>query len=210
MPYFINTFRVPKPGHFTAVARGVEQSLGATGWSGSISVPIAPRMPANGSLAIIGTVAGFETADDVDAIVDGLFPDNMAGLAARDPLVSMCDHFNWTTSRIISPAINPVDGFVPKIIGRTTLVAKPGAAAALLDLLLEWREELDMPAKPIVSVPLGGLAGSIRVSTITESLQAYEDFGAQIAADPRSQKLAELVTGPPLRGVGRISFNHQP
>jgi hypothetical protein len=49
-----------------------------------------------------------------------------------------------------------------------------------------------------------------RISTITESLQAFEDFGAQIAADPRSQKLTELITGPGLRGVGRISFNHQP
>ena len=81
MPYFINTFRIPKPGKFTAVAKGTEESLKATGKFGFVSIPVAPRMPTAQSLAVVGTVTGFETLDDVDVFVDALVADDLAGFA---------------------------------------------------------------------------------------------------------------------------------
>lgn len=210
MPYFVNTFRIPKPGKFTAVAKGTEGSLKATGKFGFVSIPVAPRMPTAQSLAVIGTVTGFETLDDVDAFVDALVADDYAGFAARDDLSAMCDHFNWSVSRIESPTVETPEGFVAKIISRSSVVSKPGRGPELVDFLLEWREEIDMPIKPIISVSLGGVAGMVRVSALTESLQAVEDFGRQTVASPRYGKLVELTDGSTIRSVARITYINQP
>ncbi len=90
------------------------------------------------------------------------------------------------------------------------MVAKPGRGPALVDFLLEWREELDMPIKPIISVSLGGVAGMVRVAVLTESLQAWEDFGRQVAASPRVAKLVEMTDGSTIRSVARITYINQP
>ena len=158
---------------------------------------------------VIGTVAGFETLDDVDALLDSLLADDMAGLAARDELGAMCDQSNHSVSRIMSPAWTLPEGFVPKIISRTVLVAKPGKGAELVEFLLEWVEEIDFRGAAIVSVPLGGQVGAVRVSQIVESLQALEDLQGQIAASPRAQKLVELSDPPIMRGVERIVYTNQ-
>jgi len=210
MPYFLNTFRIPKAGQFTNVVKGVAESLKATGRGGFVNIPVAPRMPATQSMAVIGTVGGFETLDDVDAFFDGLLADDMAGFAARDELGAMCDQFNLSVSRILSPAWTLPEGFEAKIISRNTIVPKPGKGPELIELVLEWREELDFRGAGILSVSLGGQVGAIRVSHILESLQALEDLNGQIGASPRVQKLVELTSGPVMRGVGRITYINQP
>jgi hypothetical protein len=210
MPYFINTYRVPKPGQFTAVAKGVAESLKAIGRLGYVNVPVSPPNPFASSMGVVGTVAGFETLDDVDAFFDRIWGDDMAGMAARDELAAKCDLVNLSVSRIVSPAGDLPDGPVAKIISRIWLEAKPGKGPALVEHLLERREELDLRWKPVVSVPLGGAGGAVRVSIFFESLQGYEDFGDQVAASPRTQELVELITGPPIRGVGRITYWNQP
>ena len=210
MPYFINTYRVPKPGQFTAVVKGVEEALKATGQPGFVNIPVSPPMPVARSMGVVGTVGGFETLDDVDALIDSLLGDDMAGLAAREQLAAMCDQVNVSVSRIVSPPWTRPEGFVPKIISRSFVVAKPGKGPELTELLLEWREELDFRGNTIVSVPLGGQAGAVRVSHIVESLQALEDLRGQIAASPRVQKLVELINAPVMRGVGRITYMNRP
>ena len=210
MPYFLNTYRVPKAGQYTAVVKGVEESLKATGRGGFVNVPVSPRMPGAQSMSVIGTVAGFETLDDVDALVDGALADDMAGIAALDKLGAMCDHFNISVSRVLTPPLDLPDDFDAKIISRTQLAAKPGKGAELIEFLLEWIGELDFRGASILSVALGGQVGAVRYSQIVESLQALEDFNAQITASPRVEKLVELTSGGAIRGVGRITYINQP
>jgi hypothetical protein len=102
------------------------------------------------------------------------------------------------------------DDFDGKIISRTQVLAKPGKAPELIELLLEWIEELDFRGASILSVALGGQVGAIRYSQIIESLQTLEDVNAQINASPRVEKLVELTNGAALRGVGRITYINQP
>ena len=210
MPYFINTYRIPKPGQSAAVIKGVEESIKAIGRPGYVTIPVSGPMPWATSAAVGGTVAGFQTLDEVDALMDGLLADDMAGLAARDELSAMCDQVNNSVSRVVSPAWTPLEGFVPKIVSRTFLTAKPGKARELTEFLLEWREEINIRGNTVVSVPLGGPVGSVRVSQIVESLQALEDLGEQIAASSRVQQLTELISAPPIRGVVRITYLNQP
>jgi hypothetical protein len=210
MPYFVNTYRTPKPGQFTAVVNGVAESLKSTGRGGFVSIPISPRMPGVQSMSVVGTVSGFETLDDVDAFFDGLMENDMAGFAARDELGALCERFNLSVSSILTPPLDLPDNFDGKIISRTQVLAKPGKAAELIELLLEWIGELDFRGAGILSVMLGGQAGLVRYSQIVESLQANADVNAQIVASPRMQKLVELTSGPGLRGVSRITHFNQP
>ena len=210
MPYFLNTLRIPKPGQYTAVVKGVEESLKALGRGGFVTIPVSPRMPGTQSMSVMATVGGLETLDDVDALFDGLLADDMAGFAARDELGAMCEHFNLMVSRNLSPAWTPPEGFEPKIVARTQVVAKPGKGPELIDFVLEYAEELDFRGRSVVSVALGGQVGAVRYSAIVESLQALEDLNGQIAASPRRQGLVELTTGSAMRSVGRITYLNQP
>ena len=210
MPYFLNTYRTPKPGKFTAVVKGVIESLKAMERRGFVTIPISGPMPWATGATVGGTVGGFQTLDEVDALMDGLLADNMAGLAARDELAAMCDQVNNSVSRILSPFISQPEGFVPKIISRTFLTAKAGKAQELTAFLLEWGEEIDIRGNTVVSVSLGGPVGNARVAQIVESLQALEDLGQRVSASPRVQQLAELISVPPIRSVARITYLNQP
>jgi len=210
MRYFINTYRTPKPGQYAAVIKGVKESIKAIGRPGYVTIPVSGPMPWATSAAVGGTVGGFQTLDEVDALMDGLVADDMAGLATWDELSAMCDQVNNSVSRIVSPAWTPLEGFVPKIVSRTFLTAKPGKARELTEFLLEWSEEIDIRGNTVVSVSLGGPVGSVRVSQIVESLQAVEDLGEQIATSPRVHQLTELISAPPIRGVVRITYLNQP
>ena len=210
MQYFINTYRIPKPGQYAAVIKGVEESIKAIGRPGYVTIPVSGPMPWATSAAVGGTVGGFQTLDEVDALMDDLVADDMAGLAPWDELSAMCDQVNNSVSRIVSPAWTPLEGFVPKIVSRTFLTAKPGKARELTEFLLEWSEEIDIRGNTVVSVSLGGPVGSVRVSQIVESLQAVEDLGEQIATSPRVHQLTELISAPPIRGVVRITYLNQP
>jgi|TARA_B100000809_G_scaffold135971_1_gene133543 hypothetical protein len=167
-------------------------------------------MPWATSAAVGGTIGGFQTLDEVDALMDGLVADDMAGLATWDELSAMCDQVNNSVSRIVSPAWTPLEGFVPKIVSRTFLTAKPGKARELTEFLLEWSEEIDIRGNTIVSVSLGGQISAIRVSRLVESLQALEDLNGQIGASPRVQQLTELISEPAIRSVARIIYLNQP
>ena len=210
MPYIINNYRIPKPGQYTNVVRGVAESLKAIGRAGFVNVPISPPMPNAQGMGVVSTLAGLDTLDDVDALFDSMLADDMAALAARDELSAMCERANLSVSRVLSPPWTPPEGFEAKIISRNIVVAIPGKARELLELLLEWGEELDFRGAGVVSVSLGGQLGAIRVSHIVESLQALEDLNGQIGASPRVQKLVELTNGPAVRAVGRITYINQP
>ena len=63
MPYFINTYRSPKPGQFSTVMKAVEEILKTTGHPGFVNIPLSPPNPGARGMGVISTIAGFETLD---------------------------------------------------------------------------------------------------------------------------------------------------
>ena len=61
MPYFISSYRIPKPGQSAAVIKGVEETLKAIGRPGYVTIPVSGPMPWATSAAVGGIVAGFQT-----------------------------------------------------------------------------------------------------------------------------------------------------
>ena len=121
MPYFINNYRIPKPGQYTNVVRGVAESLKAIGRAGFVNVPISPPMPYAQGMGGVSTLSGLDTLDDVDSLFDSMMADDMAALAARDELSAMCERANLSVSRVLSPPWTPLEGFEAKIISRNIL-----------------------------------------------------------------------------------------
>ncbi|HJO81871.1 MAG TPA: hypothetical protein QF520_05650, partial [SAR202 cluster bacterium] len=68
-----------------------------------------------GSMAIVSTTGGFESADDVDAYFDSVFGDE-ARMAGIDALGAMCDQMNVSVSRLVTVTGLQLDGFAPKIM----------------------------------------------------------------------------------------------
>ena len=93
MPYFVNTYRVPKPGQNLAVADRVGENIKASGKPGFVSISISPPRPTAQGGGVVGTFAGFETLDDVDAFIDGVLARGGSN-AATETLNAMCDQVN--------------------------------------------------------------------------------------------------------------------
>ncbi len=210
MEYFINTYRVPKPGQFTDVVNGVAESLEATGRRGFVNIPMSPPSPSTQSSQIIGTVAGFETLDEVDAFFDELLADGMAGFSSRDTLSAKCDSFNISVSEILSPVQARSQVFNAKIVERATVSAKPGKEDELIEAMTEWATESVFPAVKAVSVMIGGERGLVRLTHIVESLQALDDLRQELRSSPQAQRMGELIDPPAMREVGRITYMSSP
>ena len=60
MPYFINTWRTPRPDQYLNVVKGAKESLERTGRPGNITTTVSHPSPAQTSMGVIGTVAGFQ------------------------------------------------------------------------------------------------------------------------------------------------------
>ena len=210
MAYFINTYRVPKPGLFTDVVSGMAESLKATNRLGYINMQMSPQRPSTENAQLTGTVAGFETLDDVDAFFDDLLANDMAGLSSRNSLASNCDSFNMSISELMTPMWTPPEGFNAKIVERASVSAKPGKEFELIDALTEWATGSDFPAGKFVSVMIGGERGLVRLTHIVESLQSLHDLRQELRASVAAKGIGELVDPPAMREVGRITFMNMP
>ena len=203
MQYFINFIRTPLPGKGPEVLAAVKASLDATGRPGNLTVPISVPNPTQDGAAFVSLIGGFQNLDDVDAMMDASFNDDNVQnrLAAIDAL---CHRSSYVLSENLSGPIERPDGYQPNLISRTFFNAKLGSRNDLLAALLEVREKAGSKVKPMVSRPIAGNAGLIRVTNMATTLQEMED-ARKIALDElRSAGVLDLLSQSPWRSVGKI------
>ena len=203
MQYFINFIRTPLPGKGPEVLAAVKASLDATGRPGNLTVPISVPNPTQNGAAFVSLIGGFLNLDEVDAMMDASFNDDNVQnrLAAIDAL---CHRSSYVLSENLSGPIERPDGYQPNLISRTFFNAKLGSRNDLLAALLEVREKAGSKVKPMVSRPIAGNAGLIRVTNMATTLQEMED-ARKIALDElRSAGVLDLLSQSPWRSVGKI------
>ncbi|KAA1281432.1 MAG: hypothetical protein EGP12_09550 [SAR202 cluster bacterium] len=203
MQYFINFIRTPLPGKGPEVLAAVKASLDATGRPGNLTVPISVPNPTQNGAAFVSLIGGFQNLDEVDAMMDASFNDDNVQnrLAAIDAL---CHRSSYVLSENLSGPIERPDGYQPNLISRTFFNAKLGSRNDLLAALLEVREKAGSKVKPMVSRPIAGNAGLIRVTNMATTLQEMED-ARKIALDElRSAGVLDLLSQSPWRSVGKI------
>ena len=208
MQYFINFIRTPLPGKGPEVLAAVKASLDATGRPGNLTVPISVPNPTQNGAAFVSLIGGFQNLDEVDAMMDASFNDDNVQnrLAAIDAL---CHRSSYVLSENLSGPIERPDGYQPNLISRTFFNAKLGSRNDLLAALLEVREKAGAKVKPMVSRPIAGNAGLIRVTNMATTLQEMED-ARKIALDElRSAGVLDLLSQSPWRSVGKIVHSIQ-
>ena len=203
MQYFINFIRTPLPGKGPEVLAAVKASLDATGRPGNLTVPISVPNPTQNGAAFVSLIGGFQNLDEVDAMMDASFnDDNVQNRLAA--IVALCHRSSYVLSENLSGPIERPDGYQPNLISRTFFNAKLGSRNDLLAALLEVREKAGSKVKPMVSRPIAGNAGLIRVTNMATTLQEMED-ARKIALDElRSAGVLDLLSQSPWRSVGKI------
>ena len=203
MQYFINFIRTPLPGKGPEVLAAVKASLDATGRPGNLTVPISVPNPTQNGAAFVSLIGGFQNLDEVDAMMDASFNDDNVQnrLAAIDAL---CHRSSYVLSENLSGPIERPDGYQPNLISRTFFNAKLGSRNDLLAALLEVREKAGSKVKPMVSRPIAGNAGLIRVTNMATTLQEMEDARKIALDEVRRAGGLDLLSQSPWRSVGKI------
>ena len=205
MPYFINTWSIPKPGNLQQVLSQQKVILAASGHSSNLTVTLSPPSPLAHSTLVIGTIGGFESLADVEVFDDRFFKDP-DGLPIFDGVNSLCSHSNISISEVLHTSSGePLAD--PKFVKRDFITPAPGALLDLVSELKHWSEEAQAPIFWVISRGVPGLSSSdvLRVSHFAASLQDLEDFNSnEIRGNPRLKRFGELVSGPPRRGTSRV------
>jgi len=122
-------------------------------------------------------------------------------LAAIDAL---CHRTSYVLSENLSGPVERPDGYQPNLISRTFFNAKLGSRNDLLAALLDVREKVGSKVKPLISRPIAGNAGIIRVTNMASTLQEMEDTRKEALAHLASAGVLELLSQSPWRSVGKI------
>ena len=203
MSYFMNFIRYPNPGQTSAVLEAVKQSVKAVGRPGNVAVPVSVTNPTTDRPSIVSLIGGFQSLDELDALQEASLNDNVM-MQRLDSIDALCERATWVVSEIISDPISSLpDGYEPKIISRTILNSKPGKREELVNALLEGRANSSDKVKPVISVPLAGPAGRIRVSRFAENLRSIQE-GQHLIGKSNVGNISDLLTQSPIRIVSRI------
>jgi|TARA_Y100000310_G_C20419335_1_gene685884 hypothetical protein len=205
MPYFMNTFRTPKPGKVADVADLVQKSIEDLGVPGIVSVAVSPPTPHLESFKVTAAL-NIENSEGVDALIDRIFDDALTVMRDRTDISELCTHEAISFSRVMASSANIPDNFTPKFINRTFIPVKLGKLPEMLDLQSSWHAEIDHPFAYNISVPIGGPVSSVRVTHIVESFTSLEALNEKIFSDPRMNNLRDMITGSGVRSLGRITY----
>ena len=209
MPYNMNFLRYPKAEHFDDVLNGVKESFDATGKPGNITIPASGVNVTQQGPAIVTLVAGFESLDEIDQLQESVIS-NPEAWSRINRIASMCHHANWVVSEILSRAPVIPANYEPKVVSRIFLSAKPGLTQDLINGLMEARENTEADIKPIVSRPITGPMGMLRISQIATGLQELEDLSQATRKAAAQAGVPDLLSQSPIRSVGRIVHNNMP
>ena len=142
MSYVINIYRKPKPGNFKAVRdatiASLDASVAARAGRGFVTGTMSHPMPTQGSNMIVSATGGFETADEIDEMMDSGSDEVLDRIEAVNAL---CDSASSSISQILPPQSKIPENFNPKWVMRDMQVAKPGQLPGLIEYLMEWREQ---------------------------------------------------------------------
>ena len=209
MSYFINTWRTPKHGHFREVEKLAQESLKATGRFGNLSVTVSHPRPTDSNLKVIGTVGGFQTADDVGDFFNSIW-ENESGFNNIEKINALCEQSNVSVSKVLNPSPIRAQDMEPRFIYRHFITPVKGAFSELSKMLVEWNQDTNLRVHSVVSHDMSGPATRIRVSQFVETLGVLEELQAEIWSNQRMARFSELVSGPPVRGLGRITLINRP
>ena len=203
MQYFINFIRTPLPGKGPEVLAAVKASLDATGRPGNLTAPISVPNPTQNGPSFVSLIGGFQNLDEVDTMIESSFNNEEVQnrLAAIDAL---CHRTSYVLSENLSGPVERPDGYQPNLISRTFFNAKLGSRNDLLAALLDVREKVGSKVKPLISRPIAGNAGIIRVTNMASTLQEMEDTRKESLAHLASAGVLELLSQSPWRSVGKI------
>ena len=205
MPYFMNTFRTPKPGKVADVADLVQKSLEDLGVPGIVSVAVSPPTPHLESFKVTAAL-NIENSEGVDALIDRIFDDALTVMRDRTDISELCTQENLSFSRVMASSANIPDNFTPKFINRQFVPVKLGKLPETVELLSSWNADIDHPFAYNVSVPMGGPVSSVRITYIVESFTSLEALNEKVFSDPRINNLRELISGSAVRSLGRITY----
>ena len=209
MPYNMNFLRYPKAEHFDDVLNGVKESFDSTGKPGNITIPASGVNVTQQGPAIVTLVAGFESLDEIDQLQESVIS-NPEAWSRINRIASMCHHANWVVSEILSGAPVIPANYEPKVVSRIFLSAKPGLTQDLINGLMEARENTEADIKPIVSRPITGPMGMLRISQIARGLQELEDLSQATRKAAAQAGVPDLLSQSPIRSVGRIVHSNMP
>jgi len=209
MPYNMNFLRYPKAEHFDDVLNGIKESFDATGKPGNITIPASGVNVTQQGPAIVTLVAGFESLDEIDQLQESVIS-NPEAWSRINRIASMCHHANWVVSELLSGAPVIPANYKPKVVSRIFLTAKPGLTQDLISLLLEARENTEADIKPIISRPITGPLGMVRVSQIATSLQELEELTQTNRKVAVQANVPDLISQSPIRSVGRVVHSNMP
>ena len=204
MPYFVNTWRSPKPGHFMEVAKAAQEALQGTGKPGNVSTTISHPRPTERNMGVVGTIAGFPEITDVEEFFDATLGDE-ARFASVEKANALCDHFNVSVSEVLHGPNTLPDNFSPKFIQRLFITPRLDKHRELL-LLVPDMKETSVRSNIVVSRPLSGPSVSIRVSCFVESLELLKELNSQFIGSPLQKTIQQSVASPTVRGLARIFY----
>ena len=209
MPYNMNFLRYPKAEHFDDVLSGAKESFDATGRPGNITIPVSGVNVTQQGPPIVTLLGGFENLDEIDPLQESVIS-NPEAWSRINRIAYMCHHANWVVSEILSGAPVIPANYKPKVVSRIFLSAKPGLTQDLINGLMEARENTEADIKPIVSRPITGPMGMLRISQIATGLQELDDLSQATRKAAAQAGVPDLLSQSPIRSVGRIVHSNMP
>lgn len=209
MPYFINTWRSPKPGHFMEVAKATAEALKGTGKPGNVSTTISHPRPTERNMGVVGTISGFPEIADVEEFFEAVLSDE-SRFASVEKVNALCDQANVSVSQILNPQNTGLDDFNPKYLQRLFITPQIDKMRELMAILPDMRQQISVKSGIVISRSLSGPSASIRVSCFVESLESLKEFNSQLIGSPVQKTVQASVANSTVRGLARIFYINRP
>ena len=181
--------RVPKAGKFFEVIDAMRKAMSETERIGMVTATATSSHLFNKDVV---TTSRLNNIDELELIEDNVFTSSDFQKKASS-IEELCS--KTTTIQVLN-MISEGDGFPPegspKYLRRNFLLAKRGEAQSLLEVLLEWKEEIK-GVKPTIGRPIAGNQDMVRISVPFDSLAALTESGADIINNAAYDKYKEQV-----------------
>ena len=201
----INIVREPKPGHYAQVLASVKDLFPSLDSPGNVTSTLAH--PKSSNREVIVSLTGL-TLGEVESIMEST-ESSPQFRQKFDAIAVNCNSVKVQILRVIAPPEGFAEG--SKFMTRNVLMAKRGQAGKVMDVMLRWREAMEI--KPLLTTPLGGNLDVVRATVAYASLEGVAEAGLDIATNPDYQSfrddLAEL-TNSAFRSISTIVARRTP